>query len=305
MKPDERPEGQPRTSGVIVTYRPAPHDLLRLVQAVRPQVDLLFIIDNGDGRLIPTEVLQSDVSLICLGDNKGIGAAQNIGVSEALRQGSAFVLLLDQDSIPAGDMVARLIEAHERLVSRGTRVAAVGPSYIDPRQGDVAPFVYRDGFQLKRRQSKTAEAVAETDFLIASGCLVSREALSAVGLMEEALFIDYVDIEWGLRARDQGFLSFGVHAAVMTHSLGDEWLAFCGRRVPVHSPLRHYYQFRNAIWLARRPWINWPWRLILLQRLVLQFLFFSLFGQGRLQHVRKMGLGFWHGMTGRSGKLPE
>jgi rhamnosyltransferase len=122
-------------------------------------------------------------------------------------------------------------------------------------------------------------------------------------MMEEGLFIDYVDIEWGLRARNLGYRNFGVHAAMMAHSLGDEWIEFRGRRVPVHSPLRHYYHFRNAIWLARRPWIGWPWRVILLQRLILQFLFFGVFAQHRVEHVRKMSLGFWHGLTGKSGRL--
>lgn len=303
MKSELRPEGKPRTSGVIVTYRPAQDDLVRLVDAIRPQVDELLVVDNGDGSLLPENIRQSNIKLVCLGDNYGIACAQNIGIRDALGSGSDFVLLLDQDSVPANDMVARLIEAHDHLIAQGERVAAVGPSYIDQRQGEVAPFVYRDGFKLKRRHRDVDAKVSETDFLIASGCLIPREAFSDVGMMEEGLFIDYVDIEWGLRAKNLGYRNFGVHGAMMAHSLGDEWIEFRGRRVPVHSPLRHYYHFRNAIWLARRPWIGWPWRLILLQRLVLQFLFFGVFAQHRLDHIRKMSLGFWHGLTGKTGRV--
>lgn len=303
MKSELRPEGKPRTSGVIVTYRPAQDDLVRLVDAIRPQVDELWVVDNGDGSLLPENIRQSNIKLVCLGDNYGIACAQNIGIRDALGRDSDFILLLDQDSVPARDMVARLIEAYDQLIGQGERVAAVGPSYVDQRQGEIAPFVYRDGFKLKRRHRDADAKVSETDFLIASGCLIPREAFSDIGMLEEELFIDYVDIEWGLRAKKLGYRNFGVHGAMMAHSLGDEWIEFRGRRVPVHSPLRHYYHFRNAIWLARRPWIGWPWRLILLKRLILQFLFFGVFAQHRVEHVRKMSLGLWHGLTGKSGRL--
>lgn len=303
MKYESPAKGKPRVSGVIVTYRPTHDDLLLLVDTILPQVDKLFIVNNGNVSELPNNLQQSNTKLISLGENHGIAYAQNIGIREALADGSHFVLLLDQDSVPAADMVVRLVEAYEQLVAQGIQVAAIGPSYLDHRQGEIAPFVYRDGFRLKRQHRNTDAQVSETDFLIASGCLIARNAFSDIGMMEEGLFIDYVDIEWGLRAKKLGYRNFGVHEAMMSHSLGDEWIKFRGRRVPVHSPLRHYYHIRNAIWLARRSWIGWPWRVILVQRIILQFLFFSVFAHQRLEHVRKMSLGFWHGLVGKTGRL--
>ncbi|EQD74077.1 hypothetical protein B1B_02878, partial [mine drainage metagenome] len=42
--------------------------------------------------------------------------------------------------------------------------------------------------------------------------------------MREDFFIDNVDIEWSHRARAAGFSLFGVGAAVMFHSMGDQAL---------------------------------------------------------------------------------
>lgn len=303
MKPELRPEGKPRTSGIIVTYQPAHDELLRLVDAIHPQLDVLFIIDNGDGSYLPECLWQSEVKITCLGENYGIAYAQNVGIREARSWGTEFVLFLDQDSVPAANMLSCLRKAYDLLTIEKIPVAAVGPSYIDPRQGEIAPFVYRHGLTLKRRIRQKDCNTSETDFLIASGCLISSQVLSEVGPMEEGLFIDYVDIEWGLRAQSKGYRSFGVHDALMTHSLGDKWVKFRGRRVPVHSPLRHYYHTRNAIWLARRPWIGWCWRMILVQRVILQIAFFSVFAAPRREHARMMLLGVWHGLKGNTGRL--
>lgn len=289
--------------GIIVTYRPDHADLLRLAGAVRPQLGALMIIDNGDGSGLPASLAAQDVSILCLGGNLGIAAAQNAGIAEAFRRGCRFVLLLDQDSLPEPDMVRRLMEAFLQLEAAGEHVAAVGPAYFDQRQGTAAPFVYRDGLRLKRRSFETLANPVQADFLIASGCLIPLPVIERAGTMTEELFIDYVDIEWGLRAGALGLRSFGVPAARMQHALGDTWLHWRGRQVPVHRPLRHYYMIRNAVWLASRPWIGWRWRWILFRRIVLQIIVFSLFIPGRLQHAAMMLKGLWHGLIRRMGRL--
>jgi len=121
--------------------------------------------------------------------------------------------------------------------------------------------------------------------------------------MREDLFIDYVDIEWGLRARHQGFQSYGVCSAYMRHSLGDHPINFFGKNIPLHSPLRHYYHFRNAVLLYREAWVPLNWKLVDGWRLCLKYVFYSLFAKPRMAHWRMMTLGLWHGLKGKTGKL--
>lgn len=296
----------PKICGIIVTYQPAHTELLRLVEAVQPQVDWLLVIDNGDGSTLPHSLQRINLDVLCLGENLGIARAQNVGIAEALSRRSDFILLLDQDSIPAADMVQNLSQAYRALKAKGEQVAALGPAYVDQRQGEASPFVYREGFKLRRRGEPDLDGTSPTDFLIASGCLIPVEVLDTIGLMTDELFIDYVDIEWGLRAQMKGYRSFGVRAAGMAHALGDDWIEFYGRRVPLHSPLRHYYSIRNAIWLAKRSWIGWPWRWILLRRMIAQFLFFSFFAPlDRGRHARLMLRGMWDGIRGRMGRFDD
>ena len=85
---------------------------------------------------------------------------------------------------------------------------------------------------------------------------MSISVLDDVGNFDERFFIDYVDIEWGLRAKSLGFSSYGVCGAALEHSLAEGAISFWFLKtwsVPVHMPIRHYYFFGNAVLLYRRP----------------------------------------------------
>lgn len=295
-------ETDARVCGVVVTYNPDLSALQSLLASVTPQVSNLIIVDNGSDTDLRSIANQHNVELLALGDNFGIAHAQNAGIAHARDCSAEFVLLLDQDSIPADDMVNLLAAAFSRLEHQGERVAAVGPAYIDHRQGETASFVYLSGLSLKRRPCPDPLTIVEADFLIASGSLLPLSAIDQIGDMIEDMFIDYVDIEWGLRARHQGLLCFGVCGARMEHALGDDWISYRGRQIPSHSPLRHYYHLRNAVWLARKSWLPKAWVFVLLWRTVRQFAFFSIFAPNGLAHARMMTIGIWHGVTGRMGR---
>ena len=57
------------------------------------------------------------------------------------------------------------------------------------------------------------------DYLIPSGCLIPMSVLDKMGGMRDDLFIDYVDIEWGLLASHHGFQSYGVCTTHKHHPL--------------------------------------------------------------------------------------
>lgn len=291
---------------ISVTYNPGSGEIERLVGSALPQVAGLVVVDNGSRDDVRTRLpLGSSPNLryISLGDNYGIAAALNRGIESARKEGATHVLLLDQDSTLADDMVARLLDAAAASEAQGLKVAAVGPRYLDPRQENPPPFIRIEGLRLHRCRCDPSNAVLPVDYLISSGSLVPMAVFDAVGAMDESLFIDYVDIEWGLRAKVKGFQSFGVCNATMYHNLGETPIHFFGKNLPLHSPLRHYYHFRNAVALYRSGWVPGNWKIVDGYRLLLKFGFYTLFAKPRLQHFRMMSLGIWHGLAGRCGRL--
>lgn len=298
--------GDRRVACVVVTYNPDPARLRQLLDSVLPQVDDVQLIDNGSaGEALAwlNRLAEPRLRLVRLGSNKGIAAAMNVGIAGARAAGCSHVLLLDHDSVPSPSMVDDLLRALASVQSDGRGVAAVGPRYLDERQDNPPPFIRVRGLRVERCHCPSPDTIVEVDYLISSGSLIPAATLDAVGGMAEELFIDYVDIEWGLRARRLGFKSYGVCAAQMAHDLGDAPISFMGRRLPVHSPLRHYYHFRNAVWLYRSPDLPLHWKCADGWRLLLKYGFYTLFGKPRIEHFRMMSRGILDGLRGRMGRI--
>lgn len=305
----QHPTDHAAVACIVVTYNPERLRFTALLDAAGVQVGHIYVIDNGSTRetqswLEPLCAQRPEVTWIALGDNKGIAAALNVGIERALEAGHAYVLLLDHDSLPGKVMVEQLLRAATQLGGEH-RIAAIGPRYVDPRQSNPPPFIRIEGFSLVRCQCTNAGEVVPVDYLITSGSLIPAETLRAVGNMAEELFIDYVDIEWGLRARQHGFQSFGACAAHMEHDLGDTPVQFFGRQIPLHSPLRHYYHMRNAVSLYLRSDFPLNWKLVDGWRLLLKYGFYSLMVPARWQHFSMMTRGIWHGLRGKLGPLPS
>ncbi|MBF4290916.1 glycosyltransferase family 2 protein, partial [Vibrio anguillarum] len=95
----------------------------------------------------------------------------------------------------------------------------------------------------------------EASCIISSGMAVRKNILDSVGVMDDSLFIDYVDTEWSLRARYLGNLILVDPQLVMGHEIGTDNLKLFKWRVPVHSASRRYYRIRNSFFLFRYPHI--------------------------------------------------
>lgn len=300
----------PTVCAVIVSYQPELAALSALLDAVTPQVGAVVLIDNvSDGvwqQAMGEKIAARGGALLSQTHNRGLAAAQNIGIDWARSAGFRQVLLLDQDSEPERGMVASLLAALQTL-SVEHPVAAVGPRFHDRREHRDAPFV-RLGFPLNRKMwCENAVKTIACDFLISSGTLIPIEVLDRIGKMEAGLFIDNVDLEWSFRARAHGYMLYGVCDATMQHRLGDSRrrLPFGAGLVVVHGPLRLYYMMRNRLLLYRMPHTPRVWIAQDLPRVLVKlFLFGAMIGP-RARNLRCMLRGLWDGLRGRRGTCPD
>lgn len=294
-------------TAIVVSYRPELQALLSLLRLLRPQVDRIVLVDNGSGDAVRDamrrEVTDVVFEPLWLDRNLGVASAQNLGIARALKLGAEYVILFDQDSLPKPDMVACLLREAERLQREGVALAAVGPRYVDARQNNPPPFIQIRWGRVLRQPCDHKSDVVEVAYLISSGCLIPANALERVGWMRDELFIDYVDIDWGLRARQCGLRSFGCCGALMHHQLGDQPIRRFGREFPARSPLRHYYMVRNGVWLYTRTSLPFGWKIADGVRLFLRFGFYVLFATPRAAHLGMMLKGVVHALRGRMGPL--
>jgi len=236
---------------VVVTYNPN-GELLNNIAAIRPQVDRFVIVDNGSKPegldLLETSRSRFECEAILNGSNLGIAKALNLGIAYAESQGCKQVVFFDQDSM-VGDagFIACMLEAYGQA-SQSKRLAVVAPCYVDRLSGAAMPSV--------RGRDKYLIAA------MTSGMLVPIEIFKAVGLHDERLYMDYVDIEFCLRCRKAGYAIIEATGAILYHSLGKRtrhrlWgVSFTATN---HNALRRYYVTRNRLLTLRWYWRDWRW----------------------------------------------
>lgn len=308
-----------RVTSITVAFNPDPVRLAEQVVALRGQVSEMIIVDNGSAPSVKSIFAQPEIAALAgnaapidileLRENGGIASGFNIGIDAARKAGAEFVLLLDHDSIPAADMVCKLLAGYQRAASTSpaNSVAAVGPRIIDSRDKRQYPFVRFGWFRNQHlRCVDSQEKLVACDFLISSGSLVAISALDKIGGYDEALFIDSVDLEWCCRARGAQFSLYGVCEAALDHRLGDQRRVVWNRvNLVVHSPLRIYYMTRNRILLYRRATMPLKWKLKDMLRMVAKFVTLMLFVAPRLEYLRMTGVAVRDGLANRGGRLRD
>lgn len=289
-------------ASIIVTFCPDEGALHRLVKILESQVSKIFIIDNTPSSKGTVDVVSkhTTVEAIQLGKNLGVGAAQNLGIERADNEGFTHILLMDQDSVPACDMVEVLITYLKDLEQDGLHVAAVGPQLVDSRTEKERAFV-RSQNGVLRSMHKSDKGWTQCDYLISAGCLIPMKTLTAVGGMEEDLFIDCVDFEWSYRAAAKGYCCVGVFETQLRQAFGETPLRLLGIALNMHSPVRHYYYFRNFCALLKRSYVSTAFKIQILLRSTLFMLILSTCSREKLSHLKMILRGIKHGLGNKLG----
>jgi len=299
---------RPAVGAIVVTHHPSPDRLRAVLAALAAQADGVFVVDNsadaGTEEALAALCRDCGAALLPQAANRGLAAGFNAGLRAVRAAGFTHALLMDQDSLPQDGMVGRLLRTLLAENARGD-VAAIGPGYFD--RGGVVPASFaRVGFPGNHASAprEPGGSVFDTDYLISSGCLLPLAALDSVGELDEALFIDNIDMEWCFRARARGLRLLGEGSALLEHELGDGRVRLpFGRVAIVHAPQRLYYIMRNRVLLYWMPHVPWRWKAQDVLRLPAKFAIFALLTAPRRANARHMLLGIWHGLLRRTGPL--
>ena len=92
---------------------------------------------------------------------------------------------------------------------------------------------------------------------------------------------------------------------MIDHHLGDYAVRFMSHNYPIHSPLRMYYYFWNALYLYRLHEIELNWKFVDGARYLFRFLFYMIFVKNRLTYFKYIIKGYYHGFIKKMGNLEE
>ena len=283
---------------IVVTYRPDAAFAARL-RGVSPQVGMTVIVDNGSSdaerSMLREAASDADVDLVFNAENLGLARALNIGIQRAATLGYSWVLLLDQDTRVELDMVRTLLAIHASFPDR-ERLAVLGSNYSDAtaRTSDVIGH------------ESQGEHWEEVERVITSGSLLPLESHFAIGPFREEFFIDYVDEEYCLRAKAQGYRIIKSREHLMSHAIGSPTVHRkfgASKWTTNHAPDRRYYIARNNTVLLRE-YGNyragmWAWKSF--RRCLRQCKRIALYEQMKTRKIAAVIHGLWDGIRGNMG----
>lgn len=227
----------------IVTYNPDITRLRENIAHISCQVDFVVICDNGSADVdeISSLLTGEHDSIIKLNENKGIAFALNRLCEYAKDKGYKWIVTLDHDSVCPDDMIERLSKHCSDSVS------IVGPRIL-----------YKGN---EEHSAKFTDVIENPDWVISSGSLTNTDVWQKIGGFDDALFIDKVDTDYGIRANKAGYKIVRDNSVVLNHELGNlKCKSLLGRIIYVtnHSPARIYYQCRNIYYLSKKIGLKHP-----------------------------------------------
>lgn len=209
----------------------------------------IIVVDNAstdDSMQILRERYENDarIDLITLEANYGFSYANNVGMQRAMEEGADYVLLLNNDTEIASDMLAQLAECAKRHPD-----SMIAPKiyYSDHRNviwsagGSISPLI-RKVSHIGLDQTDRGQYDEETEIGFATGCalLIPRRVIERAGMLDEDFFLYYEDAEYSFRLGKMGIPVYYCPKAVMYHKVG-------ASSKGADSPLCAYYIARN--WL--------------------------------------------------------
>jgi rhamnosyltransferase len=278
---------------VLVTYNATTQDLKQAVNELLKQTSFIVICNNSKVDLVYNH---PRIKLLNFGDNLGIARAQTLGMEWAYEDGADFVLQMDQDSLPDPDMVKLLLESYIALGIAKYNVGLIGPRDYDRYTKKLHSTKSNPASCQRGEIVPDFEEMVFVDSMISSGSLIPKKAFQSIGGMLDELFIDAVDFEYCWRLKANGFSIVRSNKARLAHRFGEGRKSILfGFDVYVSAPVRHYYAFRNALYLLNRSYVPTNWKIRSVFKIIFKLLFYPFILNNGFDRFKFMLLGIKDG----------
>jgi len=221
-------------AGVTILYNPD-IKVISNIKTYLNQVDKVFVYDNSEitNKNIVDKLLSiKRVVYTKNTKNMGIAYTLNKAAEVLVSQGYKYLFAMDQDSSASEYLLREMLNAIEK----------------DEKIGLVSPKIK----QKKSKKNYNINPIVEVNVAITSGSLTRLSAHKKISGYNEKLFIDYVDHEYCLRLKSNGYKVIESGPEYINHELGnikEKRILFWHVYPTNHKPARLYYRTRNRLFV--------------------------------------------------------
>lgn len=245
---------------VLVNYHSAKETIACLHTIAKTKdTPHVIVVDNGsnDDSVLKIKTAYPTIDLISNPINAGFSAANNLGITKALKMGAQVVYILNNDT----EVDQNLFFRAYRYVAGKNRIAgakiyyAKGYEYHESQKGLGNVLWYAGGHFDWQSVIAVHDGVDEVDIGqydkirpvdFVTGCFmaVPRQVFKKIGLFDESFFLYLEDTDLCLRAKKAGVEIFYNPTLVLYHLNSSSTVA--------GSPLVDYYLTRNRFLIGKR-----------------------------------------------------
>jgi rhamnosyltransferase len=285
---------QREIAAALILYNPG-HNLLRNVASYYPFVEKIYVFDNSEKAVAFFDpALHAKIEYYHDGENRGLPERLNAAAQKSMADGFGWLLTMDQDSYFLEQDVKHYLACFNRFEKKH-EVGVFGPVHSEDLPG----------------LQNTGEW-QETDSLITSGALTNLACHRQIGGFDEALFIDAVDFEYGIRAKLAGFKLIRFTNVFMQHEVGRmvqrssiKSLFLLKKTKSLHPPIRYYYMLRNFLYIQKKYSGKGLKQVGMIGGVVRsRIVNYLLYGRNSRQLIRYVLLAVRHFKENKMGKLP-
>jgi rhamnosyltransferase len=221
---------------LITLYNPqlaVKNNILKLSK----QVSKCFLLDNSN---IFNEVFENiDKSLYIPNyKNLGISKAFNKVLKSEKFDNNDYLIFFDQDFEIQENYVQLLIKYFEQYEEE-FYIGCFGPVIYDRNTNQNS--------MSRHYHTHLHGDISIVPRIITSSLLIRYDIIKRIGFWDENIFLDWSDFDLSYRVRKFGFNCAVTSKVVLNHQLGDNSKKIFGKEFTCYSPVREYYQVRDAL----------------------------------------------------------
>jgi rhamnosyltransferase len=286
-----------KIGAVVVIYKTSIKKIKKIYNSIKSQVDFIVFVNNDKKSYF---LYHKNFKLINLNNNYGIGFAQNIGITQLIKNNFKYVILVDQDTELPGDYINMVLPFFTKEVS------CITLNLFDNNKKKYSGFIRRNFFfrnSINRSENNfdllSRESVTET---MSSGMVIDLKKIKKIGLMNEDFFLDWIDFEWCWRSYKNGYKILGFKNIIAKHFLGLKNIKILNYKFHIHDLIRYYYIIRNGIYISIYSKINLMWKINILMNTLRYIFGYLLLVENKKILVKYIIIGVYHGLFGNLGK---
>ena len=253
----------------------------------------LLVVDNGSVDGSPEAIREHypSVEQIMNERNLGFAGGFNQGLKYALNAGAEYILIVNNDTTVAPDMLNLLMNS---ILPDNVGVVSPIILYSSKPYQIWSAGAGRNPWTLELTENhgrnQNFSEITEREFLSGCGMLIKRVVLENVGLFDERFFMYYEDSDFALRVRQAGYKMLLVPQARMWHAVSQSSNG-------TDSPNERYWMGKSSVLFFRKHIHGWRKFLIIPMRFGSTLkITLQLLRRKKLSSVRAYLRGSWEGI---------